>query len=505
MSKKTSKIEIVNIGPVRNFHCEVQPGMNLLTGKNGAGKSATLNAIAKAAGADVNVEVTDGQTQGAVKLDDAVLLTLTRSRTKIDSGVEVSLASVSPLALLIDPGIKDRKAAEQARIKALLQLFELKVTPEVIAELVEGDEAALDLIEEEIGAASFELDPVALAGRLIGAHGILSKRKRELEKRAAEAHGQWQAARPASKPETLPDVTVHEAQIQYDRAVGDYRQIQGEASQRAQREDEREEIRASLGERPDIASALEKHRYAAEDVKIAEDEIALVEGEIRKWQERLIAAKHNLADKLNAQAFAVERLGEAKAAEVQWDRRKAILDSEITGATATDVENAARSVESARATLEAARATEEYQRRLKASEEARQTRERYTELAARYEMLAKGVPARLGGLLAKAGIKSGEISLTVEDGVLQVIRPDGTQESYHRLSAGQRTRIAMPLFIERNPNKIVAFDERFWNSLEAESKEEVAQILAENGVIGLTEVPTARGDELKVEHFEAGE
>lgn len=495
MSKRASKIEIVNIGPVRNFYCEVHPGMNLLSGANGVGKSAVLNAIARAAGADVNVEVTDGQAQGVVKLDDAVLLTLTRSRAKVDGAVEVSLASVSPLGLLIDPGIKDRKAAEQARIKALLQLFDLRVTLEVIAELVEGDEAALDLIEEEIGLARFELDPVALAAKLTGSHGVLNKRKRELEKQAAEAHGRWQAARPGDKPSGVATASVAEAQVHYERKVGDYRQIQGEASQRASREEQIEQLKSAQAKRPNVESAAAES--AAWERALAQETSA-----VARLESELAAAKERRHAAGTSYAQAVNRLGLTRKAEAQWLRNQELLDSEITGATEEVVETARQHVEIARNELAAARAREEYQQRLTAAEEARQARDRYTEIAARYEKLAKGVPARLGELLAQAGIKSGALALTVEGGVLQVIRPDGTQEAFHRLSAGQRTRIAMPLFIERNPSKLVSFPERFWNSLEAESKEEVAQILADFDCIGLTEVPTARGDELKVERFE---
>ncbi len=108
------------------------------------------------------------------------------------------------------------------------------------------------------------------------------------------------------------------------------------------------------------------------------------------------------------------------------------------------------------------------------------------------------MPARLASLLDQAGIPN----LTVEDGILTVVHEGGELEPFHRLSAGERTRFAMPLFISRNPGRLVAFPESFWNALEAESKVEVATILEEYGVIGISEMATMRGDPLKVEHFE---
>ncbi len=488
---KSKIISIEHIGPVRSFTFEVAPGMNEIRGQNGAGKSNILAAISRAVGADVSVDVTDGEARGTLRLDDQVLLTLTRSRAKADASVEVSLASVSPLAVVIDPGIKDPKAAEQARIKALLQLFDLKVTPEIISELVAGDEGALDVIDERIGTASLlELDPVTVASKLTGPQGVLNKRKRELEQAADEAHGRWMVVVPKSKPEALVDVSIQEAQARYDDAVGDYRQAQGEASQRAEREAEREEIRRTLGERPDTeATEMQAHearlRY----------EVAL--STVHRLRQELAVAETLLGTETGNLTRAANIHHEAEELAEMWDRRKAILDSEITGPTETDVEQAAARVESARGELEAARATAMYQENLAASESAREQRERLRKLASRYEQLAKGVPARLGGLLKSAGIPG----LTVEDGVLHVIHEGGELEPFARLSAGQRTRIAMPLFIARNPNKLVAFNEEFWHSLEQESKEEVARILEGAGVIGLTEVPTSRGDGLSVEHF----
>src|SRR5271168_719571 len=140
MSKKapkSKKIEVRDIGPVRIFQGELHVGMNILSGENGAGKSAVCAALARAAGVPIDVEPNDFAAKGLLSIDGTVLLAVTRGKAKGKSGdAEISLASVSPLATVIDPDIKDRKAAEAARIRALVSICALKTDEELIAELL---------------------------------------------------------------------------------------------------------------------------------------------------------------------------------------------------------------------------------------------------------------------------------------------------------------------------------------------------------------------------------
>lgn len=487
-SKKTRKLAAQNIGPIHQFECEVAPGMNLLEAANGSGKSCLLAAVSRAAGSDINVEVRDGAERAQLSLDGTVLLALTRSKAKSAPNVEVSLASVSPLADVIDPGIKERKAAEARRIRGLVSLLNLNTDQDLIAELVANDENAMDSLEDDLSEL-ITLDPVTAAGRI---HRALHEKKRGLEKAADEAQGRWRASQ-AVKPAKLVDVTVADAQKAYDQAVGDHREASGSAAQRKEREKEREEIRATLGERPNLdveAAAAHEQRLRYE---VCLNRVNELKEELAVAQAILGEATANLTA-VSTHYDQVRRDAEA------WDKSKTILDSEITGSTDADVERVQATVAEWAKVLESARQSAEYRKRLEASEAARNDRDQYNKMAAHYEHLAKNVPNRLGGLLAKAGVPN----LTVEDGVLQFVHEDGSLEPFHRLSAGERARVAMPIFIAKNESRLCAFPEAFWHSLEAESRKEIAEILEAHGVVGLTEVATTRGEGLKVEHFETG-
>jgi len=486
--KPTKKLEAQNLGPIHDFVCEVSPGMNLLTAANGSGKSIFLNAITRAGGVDIPIEPRDGSQKGKLLIDDVVVLEVTRSKSKTGQSTEVSLASVSPLATVIDPGLKDKKAAEAARIRALVSILNLKTDRELISELVQGDERALDFLDDLVGLDDFgQVDPVEAAGMI---SRDLHKKKRELISSAEQAEGRRQQATPI-KPENLVDVPFLEAQKAYDSAVGDKREAMGSAGQRKEREEERLIIQETLGERPDIDSKRNTWLALQEQLKSARDKVALLERDLLVAQGECDALEVSLNYACQASADAV---GQAD----KWDRKKAILDTEITGATEADVQKADLAVKLARETLEAARESEEYRKKCEQAEESRKLRDSLIALADKYEALAKAVPRQLGGLLSKAGIPS----LTVEDGVLQFVHPDGELEPFHRLSAGERTRCAMPIWIQKNPARLAAFPEEFWVALEEESKIEVAKELEKHDVIGITELATKRGDELKIKHFE---
>jgi hypothetical protein len=495
-TKRTKKLTAENIGPIRKFSCEVSAGINLLTGHNGAGKSEFLKALARAGGSDIPVEVRDSAARGKFSIDGSVILELTRSKSKVGGMAEMNLASVSPLAAVIDPGIKDPKAAEAARIRALVSILNLKTSEKLISELVQGDESAVDFLFEDAGAEEWiELDPVAASSQV---HKALHKKKRELEDEAAKAEGRRVQAMPV-KPATLTQTPFLEAQRVYDKAIGDKREAMGSAGQRKEREEERLIIEETLGERPDlemVKSDIDQSRLDFEAVSSRADALR---DQIFELQKQLIAVEIDEKNRQSEIDRGESRLRVAIKLAIDWDRKKALLDSEITGSTQADVEAADKAVVEARRLLETARESEEYRKRCEQAEEARTQRDSYTTLAAKYEALAKEVPRQLGGLLEKAGVAS----LTVLEGELQYIHEGGELEPVKRLSAGQKARLFVPIWVANNPSRLCALPEDLWVSLEKESQDEVAKIFEEYDVIAITEMASFRGDPLKVEKFEA--
>jgi ABC-type cobalamin/Fe3+-siderophores transport system ATPase subunit len=486
MNAKTVKIH--NVGPIHDLEIEMpSPGVYALVGDHGAGKSTALAAVARALGdEEVHVTLRDGATKGTVILDDVTLLAV----GKIDRRTgkpSISLASTSPLATLVEPGIKDPVAAERARIQALLKLIEPVTDDKAISTLVQADARALTYLEEHEGIESLkEHDIVGATDKV---RRLMHEMKREHEAEAQRAQGEMTANQP-DKPEVLTETGVAAAEMQHDKTLRTLERLEGEFSQREAREQERDEIRATLGKRPDEDEY--KQKAAATDIEI--DSIAK---DIQRLEQQLLLRKADLSRaKTDYQSFV--RYAEQRKREVQqWDRRKTILDSDLTGATASDVAEANKAVGKAKNELERARESQIYRDRLERYNDAAERFAQATQGAADAERIALNVTGQLGKLLAATGVQN----VTVEDGALVYIHEDGAREAFSRLSFGEKLKFSLGPFTAKNSDRILSLPFQFWMSLNAESQVEAAKLIAEHGIRAITEVPGS--GELRVQKVEA--
>ena len=67
-------VRISNLGGITSAELRLEPGVNVLTGANGAGKTSAMRAVSRALGADVPVEVRDGADHGSVEAGGARLV-----------------------------------------------------------------------------------------------------------------------------------------------------------------------------------------------------------------------------------------------------------------------------------------------------------------------------------------------------------------------------------------------------------------------------------------------
>jgi len=495
------KIRAENVGPISEFEDNVALGVNEVQAGNGQGKSNFIDWIAASSGAPIPLSVLDGENAGRLIIDGSVVLEYQRKKGKQP---HVSLASVSSVALVVDPGIKDPASAEEARLKNLLKMVEAETTEEMIEFFLTHeaksdedeprlDTEAYDYVDLHYGVDKLrELDPVAAADVLIkGTGGLIHKLKREYRDEAANAQARYQVAHP-EKPEKLSDVSLLDADAEYRNAVGDHRQVQGEASQRAQLERQRAEIEQTLGDRPDVFAA----DALVEGAQEGYDEVA---AEIMELEKRLSAARQKaISAKVTLDQFKKDATEARRAAE-SWDRRQAILETPITGATAADVLKAANRVDLAKSALDLARETTEYRKKLEVAQAAREERDRATARESEIEKLADGVPARLGAQFNSLGIPDARVN----NGVLEVKNEKGKWEPFHRRSKGQQWRWALPIYVKHNPGAMVALLKEAWNELDLESKGEIHKAFVEAAVIGVVEVTTKRGEDLHIERFVA--
>lgn len=486
--KAQKTIQIHNVGPIHDLEINMpEPGVYALIGDHGAGKSTALAAVARALGDDeIHVALRDGATKGSVVLDDVTLLAV----GKIDRRTgkpSISLASTSPLATLVEPGIKDPIAAERARIQALLKLVDLPVTDEAIATLVQNNTEAMDYLDEHEGLDSLrDRDIVAATDKV---RRLIHEMKRQYEDAAQQAQGEMIASQP-EKPAVLVEIGISDAQQDYDKALRTLERLEGECSQRTARERERAEIQATLGERPDVRAA----EAVADGARL---KCETAQAEIQKLKQRLAAAQERWngldAERKRANDAAIE----ADHAAERWDRRKAILDSDLSGATAEDVERAQRAVAEAKASLEQARESAAYRERVAKYQEASHRSGEASRKATDAERLALNVTGQLGKLLAQSGIENA----TVEDGALMYIHDDGTLEPFARLSFGEKLSFGLGPFTQKNADRILALPFNFWLALNEAKQQEAVSLIVERGIRVITEVPGA--GELRVQKVEA--
>ncbi len=496
----TKRIRAINSGPVHDWAGDFHIGVNQILGAQGVGKSHLVSLIARATGADLPIAVTDGENEAKLIIDDVPVLEYQRKKGKQP---HVSLASVSTVALVVDPGIKDPASAEEARLKNLLKMVKAETTDEMIEFFLtpepasEDDEPrvdaeAYDYVDVKYGIGRLKtLDPVAVADVLIkGKGGLIHTLKREYREKADRAHSKWEVAKP-EKPAQLSELSLEEADEKYRVAVGDHRQAQGSFEQRREMVLLQAEIRQNLGERPDVDSAVSLHDEAIEGLDLARQRVVQLE-------KQLAVAKAQEESHKGVAARCAADMEAAKADAATWDRNKAKLDEPVTGATEDVVRAHAAKVEQARAALDLARSTAEYRTKLEVAEAARKERDEAQNREAEVSELADGVPARLGEQFNRLGIEGARVN----EGVLEVKNEKGKFEPYWRRSAGQQWRWVLPIFLQSHPGGIVAHSKEAWNELEEENKLEVAQVHVDFGCIGVVEVTTKRGDPLRVEQFQ---
>lgn len=155
-------LEIENVGPITALNIPLEPGIVVLKGTNGSGKSTALRAVDRLLGGKaVDLSVTDGEKRGRLELGSATL-TITKSQTRTGGGEleVVGLVSRLDIAALVDPGILDAEKADNARQKALVALMGVEGRPDMFYDLVGGQSEY-----EALGVTSSE-DVLVLAQRV---------------------------------------------------------------------------------------------------------------------------------------------------------------------------------------------------------------------------------------------------------------------------------------------------------------------------------------------------
>lgn len=464
MSEDSQTYVITNVEGVKELTLELHPGVNLLTGENGAGKTSAIRAMTRAAGDQgVTLEKRDGSKKGSVRGPGVVLSVGARTTTTGQPAVD--LADYGCIGRLIDPPVKGQKARDKARLQAVMEMYDFRATEEELLALSGDNEDIAGAIQGKTDGKELSLLEAAEEARKM-AHAVA----RDFETRRDEAKGRIDGTKALlTKHDEMPPSDSMLSVDDAEKALEDA--IQNAAVAARSFEDaekfraEREKIKTSLIEVPNVAEIHAQYKSKHDEI-----ELAIVELDSMKASLMAIAAKGKAAQKMKEEA----------------DRQREILDKPLDATTGQDVADAERQVIELKYQVELSREVAEVgQLKRDLSSEA----EQFNLLDGKADQmreLAQEIPRVTSGLLEKRGLGD----LVVDEGRLSVVDKDGVIQPFERLSQGQKAKVALDIACQAYPGKTVPVEPEFWLTLQPAFRKEFAKLAADKGLFVVTEQAT---------------
>ncbi|KKM68708.1 hypothetical protein LCGC14_1458230, partial [marine sediment metagenome] len=318
--------EIDNVGGVKHASLRLRPGVNVLMGRNAAGKTSAMQAVVRAQGGKVPLERRDGTERGVIS-GPGVTLNV-RQVVKSTGEAELELADTGPLARLIDPGIKGTEAAARERVRALIELLDLAVEDDSLRTLCANDEWLFDWLRKEVGLEA--IDDLMVAAEKLRHHTHTLARGWEDDVAAGEI-GETAASERCARlleelggTDALVDETPDEAGESLDTAIRQHERALAQCEARQELETKQRSIRGTLGERPSpeldaglVKSLAHELTDAREAMRRLRQELENVEREAGLIEANLVAARKDL--------------GKTEQNAARWDEQDAILREPLTG------------------------------------------------------------------------------------------------------------------------------------------------------------------------------
>lgn len=454
-------------GIAEELRLEFLPGMNLLTGENGEGKTGATAAVVTAMGGDIGrpLTVNDRVDRGSVR-GPGVHLNVGKRTTKAGTP-SVDLAEHGRLGELIDPDGKTAATRDKKRADALLDFVEVELGEDLLLELSGGDEeiaAGVQIKGRNAPASLRELAALvkrmaeAVArdweGRRDESSGAAKKARAEVARIGEELSGYPRPDRsPSALEKELEAVTRRAGSLTSERAV------------RVAREDERERLRAEVGgERPDVEALREEYLQKEREIAAAEERLRVMREQLEEVRTRGV---------------------EAAEVSKKWER----LAEPVEGPEASEVEEADAAVKKIAADLEAARLYAALDEQKEAVDQATLEAKRRGEVAEQKRGIAAGVAGVLNKVLESQDL--GDLRIDAEDGLCRLDKATGELEPFERLSAGERARaVFVGIGCSRYPGRLMPIDPHYWHDLQPSRQRELVRVALEEGVYLLSEHPT---------------
>ena len=470
-------IEIKDIGPVSNITIAVPDngGICVLKGRNGTGKSRSLDAIEATISGRGKLNVRDGALRGEVSAFGAKI-TVGRSTLRSGELEVVSLEGRMSVAELVDPQIKSPDAADAKRIKALIQVSGSSTpTVEEFYDIVGGREE-FDL---HVGAnAAAADDYVQMADRIKRA---LESSARKQEDAAENLEGRARGVLEQSAAPINVEMDASVLQSQLEASVKTLQSLQSQRDEHYRQVGKDKATREKITKLRESAGVLDLEGLTAEAKErrsIREE----WESTIEKIRNELTAAQDQLAHSTREESEAIRKLESTLNVSNSIEQLESTLASEMTAdIDEDDLANATEAVlESRRAIENGALARQAVEKRKQAEGHAAEAG-KLRKKAASLRVAAQetdGVLSRLVGQSCSL--------LRVEHGRLVLGTRRGTTY-YADLSHGERWKVALDIAIHAlGENGVLVIPQDAWEGLDQIARSEIANHLAERGVVAIT-------------------
>lgn len=476
----SARIHIENIGPIEALDFELRPGLNILTGPNGRGKTITLKGLtALASGDGGKLPLRDGAKKGKIEGLGATITVGAKCRHLGECELE-NLEGKLSIAQLVDPGLKTAEAADRARIKALATMLDVPATiatfknheafKDVNFDAVVGTKAAgcSDIVEMAAQIAKdFQKaarDKEDLAKKFEGEASGLESTAADVDTTAESNDDVLQAA----YREALQEETKLVVQAQADNKEAARRDNALQKMEQAKREytgptveeaeAKQQTVATALDEaishRRDLETALQNAKDREEEARRKFDEAGRVLIEAKRVAE-LIATCEGIVGAASAPPVTVEQLT-AAAVKV-----KAARDAVLTGQRVRQANEAAEKAKKCResATLE-------------------------MELAEGLRTAGKAVDQVLSD-----SIKNKYLWVESVNDVARLVVKHTTRGviPFEDLSAGERWRVAIDLAADQvGKGGLIVIEQEGWEGLDAYVRPELHQHALERDVYVVT-------------------
>lgn len=495
MSTAVEEITLSNVGPVSHASIPYlrEGGVVVLRGPQGVGKSITLEALNAAATGKGRVPVKDGEIRGEVNAF-GVTMTIGRSTRRSGEPEVVSLEGKLSAADLVDPGIASPDAADSKRIKALIQLANVKPSSELFHKLINGGREEFEKLVTPATLASDDL--VVMSERI----------KRDLEAKARTEEDQAEHAEGRARG-------AREAAAGADLASEDDSSVLQAALEGAIREESKLKSEAEASRKATMAAKLAKDQL--EDAEARYDGVSLTDAEraeevakgnegdaaalVREIEEKLTNARAAHEKRRNEYAAAIASRKNAEQHEAtikQW--REQIAASIPASPSTEQLIDAADRVARARKAVEQGALVRKAKEHLAEDVKQRDAAQAHRKKAMQLREAAKGTDEVLSEVVAKTGTP-----LRVEAGRLVLTTARGKKTLFAELSDGERWKLALDIAIDAVGDRgFLTIPQWAWGELQPKNRKAIAEHLRERGVLAYT-AEAADGDGITAEEYAA--